>query len=181
MTILVTGSAGSIGTNFLLDWQAVADEPFTRPDKLTHAGMLVNLESLENDCPHLFVLSDFIGKRQLAHILLEPSSPMIIKSASESHVDRSVDSPEELVATNAVGTSLLADAALGYYRSLPEGQANAFRLLHTAFLYKTTIFYASEHEWSDQHVANESAIDVMPFLSAEDSEGSAFRDEEVLG
>ncbi|WP_278421832.1 dTDP-glucose 4,6-dehydratase [Stutzerimonas kunmingensis] len=132
MTILVTGSAGFIGANFVLDWLAVADEPVISLDKLTYAGNLANLKSLESDSRHRFVQGDITDKQQLAGLLQEHRPRAIINFAAESHVDRSIDGPEEFVQTNVVGTFRLLEAALGYYRSLSEDQASAFRFLHVS-------------------------------------------------
>ncbi len=132
MTILVTGSAGFIGANFVLDWLAVNDEPVISLDKLTYAGNLANLDSLEGDSRHRFVQGDIADKQRLADLLQEYRPRAIIHFAAESHVDRSIDGPEEFVQTNVVGTFRLLEAALGYYRSLPEDQASAFRLLHVS-------------------------------------------------
>ena len=93
MTILVTGSAGFIGANFVLDWLAVADEPVISLDKLTYAGNLANLKSLESDSRHRFVQGDITDKQQLAGLLQEHRPRAIINFAAESHVDRSIDGP----------------------------------------------------------------------------------------
>ncbi|HBS79743.1 MAG: dTDP-glucose 4,6-dehydratase [Pseudomonas sp.] len=132
MTILVTGSAGFIGANFVLDWLAVGDEPVISLDKLTYAGNLANLKSLESDSRHRFVQGDITDKQQLAGLLQEHRPRAIINFAAESHVDRSIDGPEEFVQTNVVGTFRLLEAALGYYRSLSEDEASAFRFLHVS-------------------------------------------------
>ncbi len=132
MTILVTGSAGFIGANFVLDWLAVGDEPVISLDKLTYAGNLANLKSLESDSRHRFVQGDITDKQRLAGLLQEHRPRAIINFAAESHVDRSIDGPEEFVQTNVVGTFRLLEAALGYYRSLSEDQASAFRFLHVS-------------------------------------------------
>jgi len=132
MTILVTGSAGFIGANFVLDWLAVGDEPVVSLDKLTYAGNLANLKSLESDSRHQFVQGDITDKQQLADLLQEHRPRAIINFAAESHVDRSIEGPEEFVQTNVVGTFRLLEAVLGYYRSLSEDQASAFRFLHVS-------------------------------------------------
>ena len=132
MTILVTGSAGFIGATFVLDWLAVGGEPVISLDKLTYAGNLANLKGLESDSRHQFVQGDITDKQQLADLLQEHRPRAIINFAAESHVDRSIDGPEEFVQTNVVGTFRLLEAALGYYRSLSEDQASAFRFLHVS-------------------------------------------------
>ena len=102
--ILVTGGAGFIGANFVLDWLAEHDEPVINLDKLTYAGNLENLSSLNNDARHIFVQGD-IGDRVLMASLLATHRPRaIVNFAAESHVDRSIHGPEDFIQTNIVGT-----------------------------------------------------------------------------
>mgnify|MGYP003529215200 FL=1 len=102
--ILVTGGAGFIGANFVLDWLAEHDEPVINLDKLTYAGNLENLSSLNNDARHIFVHGD-IGDRVLMASLLATHRPRaIVNFAAESHVDRSIHGPEDFIQTNIVGT-----------------------------------------------------------------------------
>lgn len=132
MTLLVTGSAGFIGANFVLDWLSVADEPVVSVDKLTYAGNLANLQALEGDSRHRFVKGDIADKQLIASLLSEHKPRAIINFAAESHVDRSIEGPEEFVQTNVVGTFRLLEAAREYHQSLPEAQATEFRLLHVS-------------------------------------------------
>jgi dTDP-glucose 4,6-dehydratase len=109
--ILVTGGAGFIGSNFILDWLAQSSEPVVNLDKLTYAGNLDNLVSLRGDARHIFVQGD-IGNRALVAELLARHRPRaLIHFAAESHVDRSIDSPGEFIATNINGTFALLEAA----------------------------------------------------------------------
>ncbi|MFM9026167.1 MAG: GDP-mannose 4,6-dehydratase, partial [Planctomycetaceae bacterium] len=102
--LLVTGGAGFIGSNFVLDWLAADGEPVVTLDKLTYAGNLANLAALEGDARHRFVHGD-IGDRELVERLLaEHGIRAIVHFAAESHVDRSIHGPEDFVETNVVGT-----------------------------------------------------------------------------
>ena len=130
--ILVTGGAGFIGSNFVLDWLADGDEPVVNLDKLTYAGNLRNLAALEHDPRHIFVRGD-IGDRPLVERLLaEHEVRAIVHFAAESHVDRSIHGPEDFVATNIVGTFRLLEAARAYWSGLPAGRRDAFRFLHVS-------------------------------------------------
>jgi dTDP-glucose 4,6-dehydratase len=130
--ILVTGGAGFIGANFVLDWLAAHDEPVLNLDKLTYAGNLENLASLANDKRHVFVQGD-IGDRALMDALLTKHQPRaVVNFAAESHVDRSIHGPEDFIQTNIVGTFHLLEAVRGYFGKL-EGVAKAdFRFLHVS-------------------------------------------------
>jgi len=130
--ILVTGGAGFIGANFVLDWLATASEAVVNLDKLTYAGNLGNLASLRGDPRHRFVHGD-IGDRGLLDGLLREARPRaILNFAAESHVDRSIHGPAEFIATNVVGTFELLEAARGYWNALPETERAHFRFLHVS-------------------------------------------------
>ncbi len=130
--IIVTGGAGFIGSNFVLDWLAQHDEPVLTLDKLTYAGNLDNLRSLEGDARHTFVRGD-IGDRELVACLLDEHRPRaIINFAAESHVDRSILGPGEFIQTNVVGTFNLLEAVRAYWSGLPDAERNAFRFLHVS-------------------------------------------------
>ncbi len=102
--ILITGGAGFIGSNFVLDFLAQSDEPVVNLDKLTYAGNLENLASLHGDARHLFVRGD-LGDRALVDRLLAEHRPRaVLHFAAESHVDRSIHGPEDFIQTNIVGT-----------------------------------------------------------------------------
>jgi len=130
--ILVTGSAGFIGANFILDWLAQSDETALTLDKLTYAGNLENLASLQNDPRHIFVQGD-IGDSNLVSGLLTQYRPRaVINFAAESHVDRSINGPGEFIETNIVGTYRLLESVRGYWSELPEAERNSFRFLHVS-------------------------------------------------
>lgn len=130
--ILVTGAAGFIGANFVLDWLNQLDEPIINLDKLTYAGNLANLACLEKDPRHIFVQGDITDKALLDHLLVEHQPRAIINFAAESHVDRSIQGPEEFVQTNVVGTLRLLEAARAYWDTLCESAKDDFRFLHVS-------------------------------------------------
>lgn len=130
--ILVTGGAGFIGANFVLDWLARADEPVLNLDKLTYAGNLENLASLKEDKRHVFVQGD-IGDSALLNSLLSQYRPRaVVNFAAESHVDRSIHGPEDFIQTNVVGSLRLLQSVRAYWQQLPEEQRSAFRFLHVS-------------------------------------------------
>ena len=130
--ILVTGGAGFIGANFVLDWLAQSDEPVVNLDKLTYAGNLETLKSLQGDSRHIFVRGD-IGDAALVERLLAEHRPRaVVNFAAESHVDRSIHGPGEFIETNVVGTFRLLDAVRGYWGALPADEKAAFRFLHVS-------------------------------------------------
>jgi dTDP-glucose 4,6-dehydratase len=132
MSILVTGGAGFIGSNFVLDWLQEKDEAIINLDKLTYAGNLRNLASLENDARHIFIRGE-IGDRILVAKLLAQHRPRaIVNFAAESHVDRSIHGPEDFIQTNIVGTFHLLETVRAYWRELPEREKEAFRFLHVS-------------------------------------------------
>jgi dTDP-glucose 4,6-dehydratase len=128
--IMVTGGAGFIGSNFVLDWCAQSDEPVVNFDKLTYACNLENLASLAGDARYLFVQGD-IGDRALVDRLLAEHRPRaVVNFAAESHVDRSIHGPDDFIQTNIVGTFRLLEAVRAYWSGLPEPKKADFRLLH---------------------------------------------------
>ena len=130
-TWLVTGGAGFIGGNFVLDAVA-AGVKVINLDALTYAGNLDTLRPLKDNPDHVFVHGD-IGDRDLVSGLLAEHQPdAIINFAAESHVDRSIDGPAEFIQTNVVGTLALLECARDYWRELPEGRKDAFRFLHVS-------------------------------------------------
>ncbi len=132
MTIIVTGGAGFIGANFILDWIEATGEPVVNLDKLTYAGNPDNLASLAGDDRYTFVQGD-IGDSALVSNLLERHRPRaIVNFAAESHVDRSIHGPDDFIQTNVVGTCNLLAAARAYWESLPEPEHSAFRFLHVS-------------------------------------------------
>lgn len=132
MAILVTGSAGFIGANFVLDWLAHNSEAVISLDKLTYAGNVENLKSLAGDTRHTFVKGD-IGDSELIAELLEVHQPRaVINFAAESHVDRSILGPEDFIQTNIVGTFRMLEAVRAYHGRLSAEAAAAFRFLHVS-------------------------------------------------
>ena len=130
--ILVTGSAGFIGSNFVLDWLAQSDEPVINLDKLTYAGNRANLASLDGDARHIFVHGD-IGDGALVTDLLSRHSPRaVVNFAAESHVDRSIHGPEDFIQTNIVGTFHLLESVRAYWNGMGEADKAAFRFLHVS-------------------------------------------------
>lgn len=128
--ILVTGGAGFIGSNFVLDWLAQSDEPVLNLDGLTYAGNLENLVSLKDDPRHIFVQGD-IGDAALVEKLLAQHQPRaVLNFAAESHVDRSIHGPEDFIQTNIVGTFRLLEAVRAYWNQLPSPAS--FRFLHVS-------------------------------------------------
>ena len=132
MSIFVTGGAGFIGANFVLDWLAHNDEPVINLDKLTYAGNLENLASVQGDARHVFVRGD-IGETTLVGRLLAEHRPRaVINFAAESHVDRSIHGPAEFIQTNIVSTFHLLESVRAYWNAL-EGEAKElFRFLHVS-------------------------------------------------
>ena len=130
--ILVTGSAGFIGANFVLDWCAQQDEPVISLDKLTYAGNLENLSSLKNNPKHIFVQGD-IGDAELVGKLLAQHRPRaVVNFAAESHVDRSIHGPEDFIQTNIVGTFHLLEAVRAYWSAMADSEKAGFRFLHVS-------------------------------------------------
>jgi dTDP-glucose 4,6-dehydratase len=132
MSILVTGGAGFIGSNFELDWLAQSDEHVINLDKLTYAGNLDNLQSLNGDPRHVFVQGDIGDSALVANLLAKHQPRAIINFAAESHVDRSIHGPEDFIQTNIVGTFRLLEAVRAYWGGLQSDARQAFRFLHVS-------------------------------------------------
>jgi dTDP-glucose 4,6-dehydratase len=132
MTILVTGGAGFIGSNFVLDWLAQSDEPVVNLDKLTYAGNLQNLAALQADPRHVFVQGDITDGPMVDSLLALNKPRAIINFAAESHVDRSIHGPGDFIQTNIVGTFHLLESVRAYWTQM-DAQARAqFRVLHVS-------------------------------------------------
>jgi dTDP-glucose 4,6-dehydratase len=130
--ILVTGGAGFIGANFVLDWLAQSDETVINLDQLTYAGNRENLASLAEDRRHVFVQGDIGDSSLVASLLAQHQPRAVINFAAESHVDRSIHGPEDFIQTNIVGTFRLLEAVRAYWNNLlGEAQQN-FRFLHVS-------------------------------------------------
>lgn len=132
MTILVTGGAGFIGANFVLDWLAQGGETVINLDKLTYAGNLQNLASLEGNPRHVFVHGDIGDGALVARLLAEHKVRAVLNFAAESHVDRSIEGPGAFIQTNIVGTFNLLEAVRAYWSALPDTERAAFRFLHVS-------------------------------------------------
>ena len=132
MTILVTGGAGFIGSNFVLDWLAGSDEPVVNLDALTYAGNRANLASLDGDGRHIFVHGDICDRDLIDRLLAQHRPRVIVHFAAESHVDRSIHGPGEFMRTNVTGTFTLLEAARGYWGALEGDDKAAFRFHHVS-------------------------------------------------
>lgn len=130
--ILVTGGAGFIGANFVLDWIAQVGEPVVTLDKLTYAGNRANLAALEGDSRHTFVQGDITDGALLEQLLAQHQPRAIVHFAAESHVDRSIHGPEDFIQTNVIGTFRLLEAARSYWSGLQDQAKAAFRFLHVS-------------------------------------------------
>jgi dTDP-glucose 4,6-dehydratase len=130
--ILVTGGAGFIGANFVLDWLANGSEPVVNLDALTYAGNLQSLAAVAGDARHHFIHGDIRDRDLVTRLLAEHAVRAIIHIAAESHVDRSIHGPEEFVSTNVVGTLRLLEAARDHWTRLPAADRDAFRFLHVS-------------------------------------------------
>jgi len=132
MTVLVTGGAGFIGSNFVLDWLAQSDEPVINLDALTYAGNRENLASLEGDARHVFVRGDIGDRALLDRLLAEHRPRALVHFAAESHVDRSIHGPGAFIKTNVEGTFTLLEATRAHWAALPGDEKAAFRFLHVS-------------------------------------------------
>jgi len=130
--ILVTGGAGFIGANFVLDWIAETGEPVVNLDKLTYAGNLETLKSLADDARHIFVKGDICDRALVDQLLADHQPRAIVHFAAESHVDRSIHGPGDFVRTNVDGTFTLLEAARAYWSGLEGDAKAAFRFLHVS-------------------------------------------------
>jgi dTDP-glucose 4,6-dehydratase len=130
--ILVTGAAGFIGSNFVLDWLAQSDETVINLDALTYAGNLDNLASLKNDERHIFVHGDIGNFDLITQLLAEHQPRAVVNFAAESHVDRSIHGPEDFIQTNIVGTFHLLEAIRAYWNGLEGETQTGFRFLHVS-------------------------------------------------
>jgi dTDP-glucose 4,6-dehydratase len=167
MTILVTGGAGFIGGNFVLDWLAGQSEKVVNLDKLTYAGNLQTLASVQGDPRHVFVQGD-IGDRALVERLLAEHQPRaVINFAAESHVDRSIHGPGDFIQTNIVGTFNLLESVRAYYSVMASEAKPSFRFLHVSTdevygsLSKTDPAFAETHRYepNSPYSASKAASD----------------------
>ena len=132
MAVLITGGAGFIGANFVLDWVANTDEKIINLDKLTYAGNMASLASLQNNPQHVFVQGDIGDDKLLPKLLAEHQPRAVLNFAAESHVDRSIHGPGDFIETNIVGTFRLLESVRGYWQALAPEAQQQFRFLHVS-------------------------------------------------
>ena len=130
--ILVTGGAGFIGGNFVLDWLSGSDEGVVNVDKLTYAGNLQTLDSFKDNPNHVFVQADIGDTAVIPELLAKYQPRAVVNFAAESHVDRSIHGPSDFIETNIVGTFNLLESVRAYWNNLPEAQKSSFRFLHVS-------------------------------------------------
>ena len=130
--ILVTGGAGFIGANFVLDWLSLMGEPVVNLDKLTYAGNLENLASIQGDARYTFVQGDIADGGRVRELLAQYRPRAVVNFAAESHVDRSIHGPDDFIQTNIVGTFRLLEAVRVYWGSLAAADRETFRFLHVS-------------------------------------------------
>jgi dTDP-glucose 4,6-dehydratase len=130
--ILVTGGAGFIGSNFVLDWLAAGGEPVVNLDKLTYAGNAANLAGVAGDARHVFVRGDICDRALLDRLFAEHKPRAVVHFAAESHVDRSIHGPAAFVQTNVIGTFELLEAARAWWGRLADDAGSKFRFLHVS-------------------------------------------------
>lgn len=167
MAILVTGGAGFIGSNFVLDWLAQSDEPVINLDKLTYAGNRQNLDALAGDARHVFVHGDFGDAALVTGLLAQYQPRAVVNFAAESHVDRSIHGPAEFINTNILGTFQLLESVRAYWGSLGADAKAAFRLLHVSTdevygsLAKTEAAFTETHRYepNSPYSASKAASD----------------------
>ena len=132
MTILVTGGAGFIGSNFIINWLIESDEPVINLDNLTYAGNLENLSSIKTNTLHIFVKGDIADNKHITQLLNKYKPRAVINFAAESHVDRSIHGPEDFITTNILGTFRLLEACRLYWNALDKNQQQSFRFLQVS-------------------------------------------------
>ncbi len=130
--IFVTGGAGFIGANFVLDWLAASDEPVLNLDALTYAGNRESLHSLQGDARHHFVQGDITDRALLDRLLTQHQPRAVVHFAAESHVDRSIHGPGDFIRTNVQGTFTLLEATRAFWSALPANEQAAFRFHHVS-------------------------------------------------
>jgi dTDP-glucose 4,6-dehydratase len=132
MTIFVTGGAGFIGSNFILEWVAKSDETIINLDKLTYAGNLENLVSVSQNPHYVFIEGDIGDTSKINTLLAQYKPRAILNFAAESHVDRSIHGPSDFINTNIVSTFNLLECVRTYWSNLPLMEQNNFRFLHVS-------------------------------------------------
>lgn len=130
--LFVTGGAGFIGSNFILDWLSSSNEPILNLDVLTYAGNLNNLRILQNDPRHIFIHDNILNKELLSSLFKTYQPRAVLNFAAESHVDRSILDPLIFLKTNVEGTQVLLTAATEFWKTLPDNKKQEFRFLHVS-------------------------------------------------
>jgi len=130
--ILITGGAGFIGSNFILQWLTAQDTPVVNLDKLTYAGNLGNLEKVAADPRYRFVHGDICDRKLLSDLLRRHHPCAVVHFAAESHVDRSIHGPDDFVRTNVHGTFSLLEEARAYWTEMEPEEKSSFRFLHVS-------------------------------------------------
>ena len=151
MTILVTGAAGFIGSNFVLDWFSQSNEDIVSLDLLTYAGNLENLLTLESNPHHHFVKGDIKDEAVVSHLLKTFQVRAVVHFAAESHVDRSIHSPADFIETNIVGTYRLLETIRNYWTHLSETQKQSFRFLHVSTDEVYGSLQKSDHAFTEEN------------------------------
>jgi dTDP-glucose 4,6-dehydratase len=167
MTLLVTGGAGFIGANFVLDWLNASNETIINLDKLTYAGNPETLASLQGDARHQLIQGDIGDAALVSRLLAEHKPRAVVNFAAESHVDRSIHGPGDFIETNIVGTFHLLESVRGYWTDLPLADKTAFRFLHVSTdevygsLAKTDPAFAETHRYepNSPYSASKAASD----------------------
>ena len=131
-TIIVTGGAGFIGSNFVLTWVKQGLGKVINLDKLTYAGNVANLVDIQGNADHVFVQGDIGDAELISKLLAEHQPRAVVNFAAESHVDRSIHGPEDFIQTNVVGTFHLLESVRAYWNQLPEQDKSAVRFLHVS-------------------------------------------------
>ena len=147
--ILVTGGAGFIGSNFVIDWIATSGDRVVNLDKLTYAGNVRNLDCLTGNPRHTFVRGDIADRSLVEGLLSEHQVRAVVHFAAESHVDRSIHGPGDFVDTNIVGTFRLLEATRAYWSALPPAEKEAFRFLHVSTDEVFGTLSASDHPFAE--------------------------------
>jgi dTDP-glucose 4,6-dehydratase len=132
MSIIITGAAGFIGSNFVLNWLNNNNEKVIALDKLTYAGNLENLKSVENNPNYIFVQGDIGDSKLMSKLLQEHQPRAIVNFAAESHVDRSIHGPDDFIQTNIIGTYRLLEEARSFFNPLSDDAKKQFRFLHVS-------------------------------------------------
>ena len=165
MSILITGGAGFIGSNFVLDWLDQTSESIINVDKFTYAGNVENLSALQGNPKHILIRGSIEDKALIDRLINQHSPRAIINFAAESHVDRSIHSPEDFIQTNIVGTFRLLESACSYWNNLHDSEKSKFRFLHIS----TDEIYGSLGKYDPPFVETNRAEPNSPYSASKAS------------